>query len=1050
VRLPSGSPAAPGGDAIENWSPFDSPAEPGAAAGDLTEPEGDAGGFAVPSHLKIGEQRSVAAPPMIDLSTDLGLVIPPTEAPPRLTPGTMPAVTRPPPRNAPIEELDPNGPPPAVPVGSESGPSDPAPAHPPPKLNRGDQGGRRWQIRRKSGKVFGPFDEGTILKMLGNGELLGNEDVKTEGADWQAMSEISTFADALASGAGRAPAPEIAPPVVRTLGARPEGEESSPAVAPVVPTMYGGRMAASALVEVVDWRPRLKRLIPLAAVILLAVVLLTIGLLLGGTPYGAFGVYKIFGPPRVRASSSAGGLVAQARKGMDEGTYRAVSGAFNEAEKAQQAAPKTVEPASLMIEAAMELQRTYGESANAMPRARAAFARVQEYGKSEPEVIRAEASQLIAQNPTGARPALEALLRREPSSAEDLYLLALTYASSDRTRELSTLKLMAQAAPHSGKAYYALGDLAADSGDLDEALTDFRKAKEIDPSQDRAVLREVEIALRRDQNPTEAEAILRALKANAQTTLGPNEQATAEALIGLALLRQGKPKEAEAAFRTALESDRQNASAQLNLGRFLASKRRYKEALDILTPAVAAHKQSVDLVIALAEVQVSLGHYEDASKALASAYATHPNDSKLATLQGIAQASLGKADEAEKLLTAALKADPNSVEARLAMGRLHQGRGDLAAAKADFQAAVEHNPQSARAHASLGIFLLQTKDQSGAAPELTRAVALDDGNAEAHSALGQLALQQNQKAVARTQLLKAEALDPGQPGLRLMLGTLLLELGEYPAAQARFEAVINDVPEDYMAQIRLGEAFLAQGKTDDALTALKRAQALAPNSGELHAQMARALIRKGEGPKALLEAKDAVDAQPNYPDAWLAQGLVQLQIGEFVGAKRSFQKAIELQPTYPEAWELLGNTLVGMEDLRGAIVAYEKSKQQDPSRQRLALTIGDLQIRIKDYHGALASYLDALKNDPKLVGAYYLIGRAYDLQGKAGEAAKYYEKATIEDVQNPMPYKYLGYYYKALGRNSRALAAFQTYLKRKPDADDKDVILEEIGFLKGE
>jgi hypothetical protein len=29
------------------------------------------------------------------------------------------------------------------------------------------------------------------------------------------------------------------------------------------------------------------------------------------------------------------------------------------------------------------------------------------------------------------------------------------------------------------------------------------------------------------------------------------------------------------------------------------------------------------------------------------------------------------------------------------------------------------------------------------------------------------------------------------------------------------------------------------------------------------------------------------------------------------------------------------------------------------------------------------------------------------------------------------------------------VGAFQTYLKKKPDADDKDVITEEIGFLKG-
>jgi tetratricopeptide (TPR) repeat protein len=1041
VPLPAGKASALGSEAIEDWSPFDAPAEaelPAASEEEVTDV-----GFSVPSHMQIGEQRSVAPPPMIDLSTDLGLVIPQDAPPPRLTPGSIPAVRAP---NTPLQHLDPNGPAPAV-------PRIPPPVISPPSDDHTEASGRRWQIRRKSGKVFGPFDEATILKMLANGELLGNEDARTEGVEWQTMTEVAAFADALASGAGRAPPPEAPPPVVRTLGAMPEEEPGSATapVAPIAPTMYGGRMAASALVEVVDWKPRIRKLIPLAIVVLLALLVLVGGLLLGATPYGVFGVYKIFGPPRVRASSAAGGLVAQARKGLGEGTYRSLNTAFAAAEKAQQAAPKTVEPASLMIETAMELQRVYGEGSGLMPRARAGFAKIEAYGKNEPEVIRATASESLAQNAAPARAALEALLRREPTAVENLYLLARTYATSDRARERSTLKSMAQADARSGKALYWLGDLAASAGDLDEAVTDFQKAKEVDPTQDRAVLRRIEIVLGRDEDPAAAETTLQDLLAQGdKSSLSPGEQASAQALIGLALLKQHKPKEAEAAFRAALEKDKLNATAELYDGRYLYSKRKYKEALDVLTPAAGAHRDSADIVVALADVQVALGHYEDASRALGPVYAAHPNDARLATLQGIAQASLGKAEEAEKLLRAALKADPNSVEAHLAMGRLHQGRGDFAAAKSEFQAAVEHSPQSARAHASYGIFLLQTKDLPNAEVELQKAVALDDSNAEAHGALGQLALLQGQKSVARAQLMKAEALDPGQPGLRLMLGTLLLQLGEYAAAQQRFEAIIQDTPEDYMAQIRLGEVLLALGKPEDALIVLKRAQAIAPSSGELHAQMARALLRNGDGPRALLEAKDAVDVQPTYADAWLAQGLVQTQVGELMPAKRSLLRATELQPIYPEAWEQLGNVLVMMEDLRGAVAAYQKALLQDTTRQRLGLTIGELQVRLKDYKGAIQSYSAALKNDPKLVGAYYLIGRAYDLSGKAGEAAKFYEKATVEDPTNPSPYKFLGYYYKGIGRGSRALVAFQTYLKRRPDADDKDVVQEEIGFLKGQ
>ena len=78
------------------------------------------------------------------------------------------------------------------------------------------------------------------------------------------------------------------------------------------------------------------------------------------------------------------------------------------------------------------------------------------------------------------------------------------------------------------------------------------------------------------------------------------------------------------------------------------------------------------------------------------------------------------------------------------------------------------------------------------------------------------------------------------------------------------------------------------------------------------------------------------------------------------------------------------------------------------------------------------------------------MARALDEWGKAKDAVKFYELATKLDPQNAMPYKYLGFHYKTINDRKKAIVAFQTYLKKKPDAEDKDVITEEIGFLKGD
>ena len=159
-------------------------------------------------------------------------------------------------------------------------------------------------------------------------------------------------------------------------------------------------------------------------------------------------------------------------------------------------------------------------------------------------------------------------------------------------------------------------------------------------------------------------------------------------------------------------------------------------------------------------------------------------------------------------------------------------------------------------------------------------------------------------------------------------------------------------------------------------------------------------------------------------------------------------KALALKPNDPDIHEQMGDTLVLLDKLEPAMASYRKAMALDPSRARLGLTIGELQMRRRDIKGALATYRAALEADPHLIGANYLIGKALDESGKASQAAHYYELAIEEEPTNPLPYRALGYYFKGIGKSVRAVAAFQGYLAHKPDADDKDVITEEIGFLK--
>ena len=63
--------------------------------------------------------------------------------------------------------------------------------------NKAKSNVRRFHVRRRSGKVFGPFEEGVVVKMLEDGQLLGNEDVSTDADTWTPIGTVATFAAAI-------------------------------------------------------------------------------------------------------------------------------------------------------------------------------------------------------------------------------------------------------------------------------------------------------------------------------------------------------------------------------------------------------------------------------------------------------------------------------------------------------------------------------------------------------------------------------------------------------------------------------------------------------------------------------------------------------------------------------------------------------------------------------------------------------------------------------------------------------------------------------------
>ncbi|HET6923067.1 MAG TPA: zinc-ribbon domain-containing protein, partial [Anaeromyxobacteraceae bacterium] len=88
-----------------------------------------------------------------------------------------------------------------------------------------------YRIRRRSGKVFGPFQVPQIVEMLGKGELAGNEEISRDGETWSPIGTVPEFGD-----------------FIRKLNEAPPTPEPASVGAPAAaraPVPYAKRMAAA-------------------------------------------------------------------------------------------------------------------------------------------------------------------------------------------------------------------------------------------------------------------------------------------------------------------------------------------------------------------------------------------------------------------------------------------------------------------------------------------------------------------------------------------------------------------------------------------------------------------------------------------------------------------------------------------------------------------------------------------------------------------------------------------------------------------------------------
>ncbi|MFO0597325.1 MAG: tetratricopeptide repeat protein [Myxococcaceae bacterium] len=901
---------------------------------------------------------------------------------------------------------------------------------------------RRFHVKRRSGKVFGPFEEAVIVKMLEDGQLLGNEEVSLDANSWQPIGTEPAFQSVLAR-------LMEAPARSQTQAQLPQVDEGKGPSMDRLKQLYEGRMAAVAVVQSKEPVPLKKRLPYIIGGVLAASIL--IGGIVTGlvTPYGFFALKLLF-PAKVKPDTREFGYLSSARKAFMQDTFRSYKQAHDSANQALQI-KEYPEARAIWCQSVFYLDRKFGKADPAeLEQAKTELVNVALLGEKHPEVLKTQAAAALdAKDPQGALQAIADAVARDSDDMESLFLRAEAYLLNKQPAQAkSEYEGILKKDAKSAKALHALGMLLKSQNEFAEAAGKFSAALEADPGHLQSAVELAEIAIiRRREIERGSELLDKALSEEGKPTMSPDVVGKALALKAEVLVVQGKLADAVPLFEEALKADKNNAFTNGRLAHAYAELNQPEKAAPLFQAATKAQPDNLELTEGYLSTLITLGKMDEATQVMTSANTRFPGSATLAYLSARVADKLDNAKEAEERYKQAIAADPKIIDAYLYLSRLYMRFRRFNDASPILEQGLGQAPDNAAMRVGMGELALHERNLDRADGEFKKAIELNPYSSDAHLGASRVALEKGKVELASTQIDKALELNPRVPGGKLQRGITLWKLGRLDEAIAELDTAREAEPKNTQIVVTLGAVKFDKGDLNGALSMLNNALIAEPAHPDANFYLARVKNAKSEHTQAIEAIKRALEYNGKNPLYLYWYGRILSDAHKSDDALAELKLALEVEPKYADALELMGRIFFDRNDFKHAVENYRAALAADPARVPVRAMIGDAQMKMEDWSGAIGSYTDALEADPDLKGAYSQLGTAYKEKNQLPQAISWFKKAVQAEPENADVWRELGYLLKDSKKKKDATTAFKKYLELRPDAQDHGEIEDQIRYL---
>ncbi|NVN91780.1 MAG: PEP-CTERM system TPR-repeat protein PrsT [Desulfuromonadales bacterium] len=628
------------------------------------------------------------------------------------------------------------------------------------------------------------------------------------------------------------------------------------------------------------------------------------------------------------------------------------------------------------------------------------------------------------------------LMKNFPKRADGYRLKGLvSYQQKNFADALSSFQTSIKIMP-TLEAYYFLGLCYYNRGELESALSQFRKILDNVPDSRQARLMTGTVLLSQKRIDDAISEIQKVLQKN-------DGDAIAHNLLGNAYMAKGMFDEGMREFNRATKIDPKIVDAYLKKGYFYFSRGRNSEGETELATAVQAAPDILNSRLLLASYHLKSGNAIKALTVLKAGLTGAKSDAAIYNSLAAVCFSQNKQDEGLINIQKAKAVDPAFPASYQNLATYYAATGKYDSAIGEYASLLKYDPQNLRALLGLAA-LNELKGNDGEALAYYQRAA-DTKQPSAFIAKASYHLKKQETAKAIKVLDDALKIGGRNVAVLEMKGRILVSEKKYKDAIRVFEDV-ETVNPDAGISLKIG-AYVAMKDTGRAIEQARRIIEKNPGSARGYMVLGSIYESQKEFVRAISEVKNGLRVDGNNAQAILYLGKLFEVSRDYNQAMSLYIDAYRKKPDFVPALFAQGALLDLTGKKKEAVDKYrsvlEKADNYVPALNNLAYLCASGYGSSEE---ALRLAISAYKLEPGNAGTMDTLGFALLKNKRYDDAKKVLEKAVTLLSGNPTVYYHLALAYKDAGdrKNAMKLAQKALALGEFPEAKAASVLVNEL------